>query len=136
VSWSRAIEELPTHECWELLGSAGVGRLVYVEDGMPVAHPVNFVRSGGDVVIRTGPGGGLRAAERGDRVAFQRDEIDPDTRTGWSVLLAGRARVVRDVDELVGLIDPYARPWALGRGEQMVRVIGERITGRRLPAEF
>ena len=109
-----------------------MGRLVYVDGGAPVAHPVNFVKAGADVIIRTGPGGNLRAAERGDTVAFQADEIDLTTRAGWSVLLTGPASVVQNVDDLVAVLDPYTRPWAQGRGEHVLRVTGERITGRRL----
>src|SRR3712207_4566269 len=125
MAWTREIEELPAAECWRLLGDARVGRLVYVDDGVPVAHPVNFVKAGAGVVFRTGPGGNLRAAERGDLVGFEVDEIDLEARTGWSVLVTGRASVVRDVEELVALLDPHARPWARGRGADVVRVTGE-----------
>jgi len=132
MAWTREIEELPAAECWRLLETARVGRLVYVDEGVPVAHPVNFVKAGAGVVIRTGPGGNLRAAERGDLVSFEADHVDVDGRTGWSVLLTGRASVVHDIDELVALLDPHTRPWARGRGEHVLRVTGERISGRRL----
>jgi nitroimidazol reductase NimA-like FMN-containing flavoprotein (pyridoxamine 5'-phosphate oxidase superfamily) len=132
VGWIHPIEELSSQECWRLLGTVPVGRLVYVDSGVPVAHPVNFVKAGSDVIIRTGPGGNLRAAERGDMVAFQADEIDTTTRAGWSVLLTGRASVIQNVDDLVAVLEPHTRPWARGRGEHVLRVNGERITGRRL----
>lgn len=132
MGWTHEIEELSPQECWRLLGTMPVGRLVYVDGGAPVAHPVNFVKAGADVIIRTGPGGNLRAAERGDMVAFQADEIDLTTRAGWSVLLTGPASVVQNVDDLVAVLDPYTRPWAQGRGEHVLRVTGKRITGRRL----
>jgi nitroimidazol reductase NimA-like FMN-containing flavoprotein (pyridoxamine 5'-phosphate oxidase superfamily) len=132
VGWTHEIEELSSDECWRLLGTVPVGRLVYVDGGAPVAHPVNFVKAGADVIIRTGPGGSQRAAERGDLVAFQADEIDLTTRAGWSVLLTGPASVVQNVDDLVAVLDPYTRPWARGRKEHVMRVTGKRITGRRL----
>ena len=132
MGWTHEIEELSPEECWRLLGTVPVGRLVYVDGGAPVAFPVNFVKAGAAVIIRTGPGGILRAAERGDVVAFQADEIDLATRAGWSVLLTGPASVVRNVDDLVAVLEPYTRPWARGRREHVLRVTGERITGRRL----
>ena len=135
MRWTREVEELSAPECWRLLESVRVGRLVYVDDGVPVAHPVNFVKAGASVVIRTGPGGNLRAAQRGDLVGFEADEIDLEGRTGWSVLLTGRASLVDDIEELVTLLDPHTRPWARGRGGSVVRVIVERITGRRLTVE-
>lgn len=132
MTYARELDVLSPQECRRLLGTAAVGRLVYVDGETPVAHPVNFVLVGSDVFVRTGPGGNLAAAQRGDPVAFQADEIDPATRSGWSVLLTGRASVVHDVDQLVAVLEPGTRPWARGRGEHVLRVTGERISGRRL----
>jgi nitroimidazol reductase NimA-like FMN-containing flavoprotein (pyridoxamine 5'-phosphate oxidase superfamily) len=126
------LDELSPAECHELLRSAGVGRLVFTEQAMPAAHPVNYLLDGDDIVVRTGPGAKLDAAARGDVLAFQVDHIDPETRAGWSVLVVGRASLVVDIDELVDLAEPSRRPWAEGRREHMIRIAGERITGRRL----
>jgi hypothetical protein len=33
-------------------------------------------------------------------VAFEADQVDTSTRTGWSVLVVGRASVIEDIEEL------------------------------------
>lgn len=64
--------------------------------------PVPFISSthvvdGQDVVFRADRGSKLSAADRKDHVAFEADDWDLRTRTGWSVLLKGRAEVVHEV---------------------------------------
>jgi nitroimidazol reductase NimA-like FMN-containing flavoprotein (pyridoxamine 5'-phosphate oxidase superfamily) len=129
---TRETEQLSVTECLRLLGTEMIGRMVFTEAALPVVHPVNFAMSGRDVIIRTGRGPKLDAALRGDIVAFEADQIDMHRRTGWSVLVVGRAAVVGDVDRLVTVLDPEHRPWVRGRGEHVIQVTGERITGRRL----
>lgn len=125
-------EPIPVEECRTLLASAPVGRLVFTEDRVPVAHPVNFALAGDDVIIRTGPGQKVDAARRGDLVAFEVDEIDPVSRTGWSVLVIGRASVVTDIDRLISVLDPARRPWIGGRDRYVIQITTERIEGRRI----
>ncbi|GAA4783360.1 pyridoxamine 5'-phosphate oxidase family protein [Actinomycetospora chlora] len=129
---SHDIDELAPPECLRLLDTAPVGRMVFLEGALPVAHPVNFLRHGSSVIVRTGPGAKLDAARRRDLVAFEADHIDPDTHTGWSVLLVGRAEVVNDVDQLLAVLDLAHRPWVRGRGAHVLRITAQRITGRRL----
>jgi uncharacterized protein len=129
------LAELSPSQCRELLRSARVGRLVFTERAMPAVHPVNYVLDGNDVVVRTDPGATLDAAARGDVLAFEVDEIDRDTCSGWSVLVVGRASLIVDIDELVDLADVTRRPWAEDRREHVIRIAGERITGRRVRLE-
>ena len=129
---SHDTDELAPQECLRLLDTVPIGRMVFTEDAVPVAHPVNFLRDGSSVVVRTGPGAKLDAARRGDLVAFEADEIDPDTHTGWSVLVVGRAEVVNDIDQLLAVLDLAHRPWVRGRGGHVLRITARRITGRRL----
>lgn len=122
-------------ECRRLLGSVPMGRLVFTERALPVVHPVNFVLIGNDVVISTGPGTKFAAAERGDVVAFEADQIDEGTRSGWSVLVVGHAGVVRDIDQLVAFAGPDTRPWAPDRTTHVIKVSAEQMTGRRVNFE-
>ncbi|HSK57898.1 MAG TPA: pyridoxamine 5'-phosphate oxidase family protein [Actinomycetospora sp.] len=128
----RESEALTVAECWRRLASVAVGRVVFTERALPAVHPVNFLVHGRAVIIRTGPGPTLDAARRGDVLAFEADHIDPETRTGWSVLVVGHAAVVGDVDRLVAVLDPQHRPWVHGRGLHVMEVAGQRVTGRRL----
>ncbi len=133
----RGLGELSPAECRQRLRSAEIGRLVFTERALPAVHPVNFLLDGHDVVIRTGPGPKLAAAARGDVLAFEVDEIDRDSRCGWSVLVVGRASLVGDLDEIVALADPPLLPLVNGGREHLIRIAGERITGRwlSLPAD-
>src|SRR5438128_11864445 len=86
---------LSRDECLDLLRSRSVGRLAYVaRAGLPDLVPVNYVLYDDALLIRSGAGPKLRAAERGDVVAFQVDDIDETASTGWSVVVHGRARMV------------------------------------------
>ena len=129
---SREIETLPVDACLKLLDTTPVGRLVFTENALPVVHPVNFLRQGRTIIVRTGPGAKLDAARRGDVLAFEADHIDPTSQTGWSVMVVGRASVINDVDRLLAVLDYRHRPWVNGRGAHVMQVSAQRITGRRL----
>jgi nitroimidazol reductase NimA-like FMN-containing flavoprotein (pyridoxamine 5'-phosphate oxidase superfamily) len=119
-------------ECLRLLRTAMVGRIVFTESALPAIHPVNFTLDGGNVIIRTSGGGKLAAAVNGAVVAFEADDIDTVTRTGWSVVVVGHASLIRDIDQLVALAGPDSRPWVRGRTDHVIRIKAERITGRRI----
>jgi nitroimidazol reductase NimA-like FMN-containing flavoprotein (pyridoxamine 5'-phosphate oxidase superfamily) len=119
-------------ECLRLLRAATVGRIAFIERGLPAIQPVNFTVDGNNVIIRTSGGGKLAAAVTGAMVAFEIDEVDPATRSGWSVVVLGHASLVRDIDELVALAGPDSHPWVPGRSDHVIRIKSERITGRRI----
>lgn len=125
----QGLEVLDTAECWELLGRTPVGRVAFVEEGELTILPVNHAVVGHRVVFRTLKGSLLHEALMKEPVAFQVDEFDPATRTGWSVLIRGVADVVEDDD----LADVDLHPWAdaVGR-DDWVQVQAEEITGRRI----
>ena len=74
-----------------MLGTVPVGRVSFFADGEIVVLPVNHVMDGHDPVFRTARGPKLSAAEGQDVVAFEADAYDERTRSGWSVLVNGRA---------------------------------------------
>ena len=126
------LQRLNREECVDLLASRSFGRFAYVESIRALdVVPVNYVcRPDGSIVFRSGPGPKLSAADRRDVVAFQVDDIDEDTHTGWSVLVVGRARRLTH-GEVDGLND-LPQPWANGPRYQFVLVQPARIEGRRL----
>lgn len=129
---SREARTLSTGECLRLLDTTPVGRLVFTERALPAVHPVNFLRQGRSIIVRTGPGPKLDAARRGDVVAFEADHVDPDSQTGWSVMIVGHAAVINDVERLIAVLDHRHQPWVRGRGADVIQISAERITGRRL----
>jgi hypothetical protein len=108
-----------------------VGRFSYVaRSGVPDVVPVNYALDGKDVLIRSGPGPKLQAAERRDVVAFEVDEIDEDGHRGWSVVVHGTAVSVPPGE--MRQLSTDALPWASGPRTHVIRIKTSRITGRRL----
>lgn len=128
VEQSASLEVLPREECVRLLVSRGVGRLaIAVPDASPIVVPVNYVMDGVVIVFRSGTGLKLRAM-RGTPVSFQIDDIDPVHRTGWSVLVRGRAYEAShwETDHL--MLDA----WAPGEKTHWIRIVPDAFTGRRI----
>jgi len=124
--------ELERGECMRLLAGAGVGRVVFSSDCLPVAVPVNIAVVGDAVVFSTGFGGKLEAASRGEVLAIEADEIDRVYYTGWSVLVTGVAEVVPDPGP-AGWAEPLLSPSWLGRPDaRLVRLPATVVSGRRL----
>jgi nitroimidazol reductase NimA-like FMN-containing flavoprotein (pyridoxamine 5'-phosphate oxidase superfamily) len=118
-------------ECHELLARCGVGRLAYIaRHGVPDITPVNYVLDGEDIVIRSGPGPKLQAAERHELVAFEVDEFDEAGRAGCSVVVHGSASRLAEVEERGRSVD--VRPAAAGPRRHIIRIRPQRVSGRRL----
>ena len=116
-------------ECLRLLASEAVGRVVFTTAAMPAAQPVAFVIDRGDIVFRAhGPLG----AARKDVVAFEADNIDPHTFTGWSVLGIGETYEIRDPARLAGLVDlPAALLGTVSQAAAVIAIRLRHLTGRR-----
>ena len=128
------LETLPLEVCLRLLESVPVGRVSYCTDGEVVTLPVNHVVDGKAVVFRTDRGSKLSAADRRDHVAFEADDYDPRTRTGWSVLVKGRAEVVREDSEIQRLSRLGLYPWVTAVDRPFwIRIRPTSVTGRHTP---
>ena len=123
------LRTLTPEQCAAHLEGGGVGRLVYIAERGPVAHPVNFVISDRDVVVSTTPPQASQL-ESQERASFQIDRVDEAMREGWSVLVSGPARRVDNPDELVELSALEHEPWAGGNRHAVVRIRAEIVTGR------
>jgi len=123
---------LSRDECTALLATAVVGRVGLSMNALPVVLPVNFAAVDADIVFRTVNGTKFHAAAAGAVVAFEADGYEPSGRSGWSVLVQGRAQVVSDASELAQLSALTIDPWAVdGSADRFVRIRAERVTGRR-----
>ncbi len=125
-------EQLAAAECLRLLSSVPVGRIVYTRRAMPVVELVNFAVDGGDIVIRTDPGGALAAATHQTVVAFEADDVDPPTGRGWSVMAVGRSREVTESHDIARLRDIGLRSLEPGGQEHFIRVTPGILSGWRL----
>ncbi len=91
------IEELPEHECWEMLDRVRFGRLAMAPMGDPDIFPVNFLVDGTTLLMRTAAGTKLANIVVNAAVAVESDGIDGDV--AWSVIAKGRARMVSSFTE-------------------------------------
>ncbi|WP_413098604.1 pyridoxamine 5'-phosphate oxidase family protein [Streptomyces sp. Inha503] len=119
--------------CLRLLAKVPVGRVVYTRQALPAVLPVNFsLDADSSVLLRTSAGSGLVRAIDGVVVAFEADEFDAATRSGWSVVVTGRATVVTDPAEHERLSRIGPRSWVVTRDDVIVRIDSEMITGREI----
>ncbi|GAA5016480.1 pyridoxamine 5'-phosphate oxidase family protein [Kitasatospora paranensis] len=131
MEYEDPVDELSEAECRRLLATVPVGRVVYTEHALPAVLPVAFeVAADGRLVLRA-DGAAARALD-GTVAAFQTDRLDPATRTGWSVLVHGRAEVVREEPAHAGRSGDGLRPG--GPRPVYVTLTPELVGGRRLRA--
>ncbi len=121
-------------DCLRRLRSSPIARIAFVTADQPYALPVNCAcDDAGRVVFRTGDHS-LLAGISGQRVAVEVDGYDASARTGWCVLVVGRAR------EITGQADQLAQrlrrldvvPWAPGTRDRWFVVDPASIEGRRV----
>lgn len=137
---AAGFERLDEADCWSLLSEASVGRVGVVVDGAAEIYPVNFVvdRSTGHdptIVFRTDPGTKLAALAGTPRVSFEVDHLDLVEHTGWSVVVKGRARQIRelpDADERDRVRQLPVETWDVAPKRHWVRIEPTEVTGRRI----
>jgi nitroimidazol reductase NimA-like FMN-containing flavoprotein (pyridoxamine 5'-phosphate oxidase superfamily) len=151
----RPALELTPGECWQLLASVSIGRVVFTHRAMPAIRPVNHLVEGRTIIIRTHLGaaiasraalastasiapvaGTARAAagrdeEQGSVVCYEADQIDAARHTGWSVIVTGLARLVTDPGAIARYADAL-EPWIAGEMNQVVAIEPRFVSGVRL----
>ena len=124
--------QLDDSTCWALVGVHHVGRLI-VPGNDPYVVPVNYRAVDGAIVVRTERRPVIE--EVVDRVVvFEVDMFDDRTKSGWSVVVRGRARDVTSEIQLESELQsgPVPQPWAPGDRNYVIRIEPERVTGRLL----
>jgi uncharacterized protein len=128
------MEDLAEDECFDLLKRHHFGRVAIAEgvDLPPMIMPLNYLVDADTVVVRTDPDSRLGSALRNAMVAFEIDGVDQLQRTGWSVVVSGRAQEIVDPGDLQELNQTPLLPWAPGDRSQYVRITPGSVTGRRI----
>ena len=121
------LESLDQRECHSLLATHSMGRVAFTQHALPAIRPVNYTLQGTHIVLRT-RADGLAAQLDGQVVAFEIDDVDADTESGWSVVVTGTARVVRETTDLVGARRAVPLPARTPR-----RLASRRVLGRPRP---
>jgi uncharacterized protein len=129
------LQALSPAECLRLLGTGRIGRVGFVSDGRPQVLPVNYVASDtGEVVFRTTDSSVLTAVA-GRPATFEIDGYDEEARTGWSVCVHGPGREITDVGDVLAdrLRALNVITWAPGPRDRWFAILGDQVTGRRIP---
>lgn len=90
-------QELDTAECLRLVAGQQIGRVAYNGQSGPMVLPVNYRLFEDSIVFRTAQGSAMDEdlttgiADAEYLIAFEIDELVPDRREGWSVLIHGSA---------------------------------------------
>jgi nitroimidazol reductase NimA-like FMN-containing flavoprotein (pyridoxamine 5'-phosphate oxidase superfamily) len=126
--WDRSkVRELDPEECRRLLRMRTVGRLAFADDSGPDVLPVNYVTDGEDLLVATSAYSAMARSATGARVAFEIDDTDDYTRSGWSVVVRGRA-----THEAPPRAVELPWSWAEGTHSYVLRIHPDVVTGRRL----
>ncbi|WPP33456.1 pyridoxamine 5'-phosphate oxidase family protein [Streptomyces sp. CL7] len=133
MSQNDAFRAIDRQDCLRLLAKVPVGRVVYTRHALPAVLPINFsLDTDSSVLLSTSPDSDLVRAIDGVVVAFEADEFDAATRSGWSVVVTGRATVVTDPAEHDRLRETGPTSWMPQRETVFVRIASEMVTGREL----
>lgn len=118
-------------ECRRLLRDQAIGRVSWRSSSGLVTLPVTYgVHDDGRLGFRVSAGGVLAELADGVPVAFEADDIDRATLTGWSVLVQGLAS--RWVGEFP---DALCRPWAPGPRTLALQIAPATFSGRSVSAD-
>lgn len=128
----NGLEVLTRAECMRLLSDARVGRLGLSVGALPVVLPVNYAVMDDTVVVRSGPGTKLDAALADAVVAFEVDQLDETSETGWSIMIQGVATVISDPRVLERARALRLRPWAGGPKDHFLELSTDVVSGRRI----
>ncbi|MEE2851791.1 MAG: pyridoxamine 5'-phosphate oxidase family protein [Actinomycetota bacterium] len=125
----QPVTVLSEDENWNLLGSVSLGRLVTNFAGEPEIFPVNFVAQERTVLFRTAEGTKLFSAVANHAVVFEVD--DHNLIEGWSVIVRGRARLLKTDADIQRAERAQLLPWTATLKSHYVRITPTELTGRR-----
>jgi nitroimidazol reductase NimA-like FMN-containing flavoprotein (pyridoxamine 5'-phosphate oxidase superfamily) len=129
----RTFGPLSSEECRRRLEGGSIGRVAWNTVDGPQVLPVTYAVHNDAVVFRTAAYGPLADLRHVRRVAFEIDEFDAESRTGWSVVVVGQSRAAAKAAELVELwsqADPV--PWAPGTRNLFIEIRIDQLSGRSI----
>lgn len=128
--------ELSRADALALLGSVRLGRIVFTRHALPAIRPVNHILDQGQIIIRTHGDSALAMQTGGSGiggvvVAYEADQIDPDTHEGWSVVVTGYARLITDA-EMLARYQGLLTAWVDAAMDAAVAIRPDMVTGFQL----
>jgi len=129
---SGEVVRLDRAECLRLLATVPVGRLIFTVNALPVVRPMNFLLDDEQVVVRTAAGTVAARKAAGSIVAFEADQLDPATASGWSVTVTGPAQLITDPAAIIRFSSLPLVPWAPGPRDQFLTISTELVEGQKV----
>jgi uncharacterized protein len=137
MNYHDGFRELSDQECLRLLAKTSIGRIVFTHHALPAVLPVRYVLDQDSaIVVRTSKASQVAVEVDDAVVAFEADCFNEDARSGWSVVVTGRAGLVTDPGERSRLRALDVRSWANLLEETYIKIACELVAGRsieRLP---
>ena len=128
---AEGLEVLVAEQCLELLAGSRLGRIAVTIGAVPAIFPVHYRLVDGQIVFRTGEATNLHTASANTVVAFEVDDVDPSWAEGWSVLVVGVAREIRDDVAIALALDQAPSLWDAGVGAHVISILPAFVSGRR-----
>jgi hypothetical protein len=133
---ARDVVELGRAEAMRLLASVDHGRVVFTRDALPAIRPVNHIVEDGRVIVRTRLAAKISHVVRsstdpGVVVAYEADDLDPQRRMGWSVVVTGLATTVTDPGQ-IARYEQLVRPWVNMAMNSVIAIEPQLVTGIRI----
>ncbi|MFT3831814.1 MAG: pyridoxamine 5'-phosphate oxidase family protein [Micropruina sp.] len=120
---------LDAGECRLLLATRTFGRVGWNSASGVQILPVSYGLVDDLIVFRTAAGSPLAQLVRPVEVSFQVDDLDPETSTGWSVLVHGMSGApVQTLPEQM----PF--PWPPGDRPIVIGILPDHYAGRSIAA--
>ncbi|MDO5500408.1 MAG: pyridoxamine 5'-phosphate oxidase family protein [Propionibacteriaceae bacterium] len=123
-------ESLGDDEMADLLRTHQVGRIAWESHSGPAILPVAYAWCEGLIAFRTADWGLLAELATPTDVAFQIDEFEVDTASGWAVMLRAVTKAVTKPEEVVCWQRLLPVPWAPGSRELIIRLTPRSASGR------
>ncbi len=125
-------QRLTRAESLPLLAGAQVGRLIFTLGALPAVRVMNYVLIDQVILLRTAANSAVARSVNNTIVAFEVDDLDVATSSGWSVTVTGRATLVTN-PELLGQYEKVPLvPWAFGVRDQFMTITTEKVDGQRV----
>jgi uncharacterized protein len=105
------------------------GRLIFTVNALPTVRPMNFVLVDGLIVLCTTAQSTATRKIDHAIVAFEADELDVANCSGWSVIMTGRAEVVKDAEMTTRYRAVPLVPRAPGVRDQFATITTELVEG-------
>jgi|APThiThiocy_cv2_1041547.scaffolds.fasta_scaffold38457_2 hypothetical protein len=124
---------ISSDECRQLVRARAVGRIAWADAAGVQVLPVSYTVNDGRIAFLTHPDSVMSTFLEPTEVAFEVDDVEEDTATGWSVVVRGRA--LGYLDAVPDGIQP-PRPWAPGDNRLTVVIEPSGYTGRAVSADI